>query len=523
MTAQAAQVTGSSTARKILWNTIAQILGKAFIAIMGIVIVKLITNYLGKSGYGEYTAAFEFLAFFTIVADLGLYTIGVREMAKDEKKIPMIIGNILTIRTVVSVIMIIGASIAALYIEQYQGTRIPVAVGIAGVAMLLNILTSTVSTVLQVHLKMQYNSLASVIGKAVNLGYMAAVAFVFFPGDTTEGLYQLVWGGVAGNAAMLLITYYYSSKLTKIRYRIDLEFWKDVIVKALPYGIALVLNTIYFRIGSVLLSLMKTPADVGVYGVPMRILEAVGIIPLYFMNSVLPVLTRSLERKDGSHQKIIQYAFDFLVMGSMPLVAGTVVLSYPIIYLISSPEFLSNIPQGFYGSDVVLSILIFALAFSFINSLFGFILVADNKQMKILTRNAIGAALTLILDLTLIPHFGVRAAAFDNVITECYVALASYYLAKKYVKFKLSLKNTFKIAVSALVMAAVVYFLRDPTYIFLQNKNVFLLIPLGGLVYVGMLFLTKTITPEMMAMIRKPKAVPAGAQQEIPETNGKDL
>lgn len=527
-TASAAQAQhpgpGSSTARKILWNTIAQIIGKSLIAVLGIVIVKLITNYLGKNGYGEYTAAFEFLAFFMIVADLGLYTIGVREMAKDEKKIPMIIGNILTIRTVVSVIMIAIASVAAFSIDKYQGTRIPVAIGIAGIAMLLNILTSTVSTVLQVHLKMQYNSLASVLGKVVNVGYMAFVIFFLHPGDTTEGLYQLVWAGVAGNAVMLLITYYYSAKLTTIRYRIDLEFWKDVIVKALPYGIALVLNTVYFRIGSVLLSLIKTPADVGVYGVPMRILEAVGIIPLYFMNSVLPVLTRSLARKDGSHQKIIQFAFDFLVMGSMPLVAGTVVLAYPIIYLISSPEFLSNIPQGFYGSDVVLSILIFALAFSFINSLFGFILVADNKQMKILTRNAFGAALTLILDLTFIPMFGVRAAAFDNVITECYVAVASYLIAKKYIKFTISFKNTIKIAFSAIVMAAVIYVLRDPTYQFIQNKNVFVLIPLGAMIYIGMLFLTKTITPEMLAMIRKPKPVPAtaGDQKTMPGIDGLD-
>jgi len=508
-----------STARKILWNTIAQIIGKSIIAVLGIVIVKLITTYLGKSGYGEYTAAFEFLAFFIIVADLGLYTIGVREMAKDEKKIPMIIGNILTIRTVVSVLMVIAGSIAAFYIDQYQGTRIPIAVGIAGVAMLLNVLTSTVSTVLQVHLKMQYNSFASVVGKIVNVGYMAFVIYVLYPGDTTEGLYQLVWGGVAGNAAMLLLTYYYSSKLTKIRYRIDMEFWKDVIVKALPYGIALVLNTIYFRIGSVLLSLIKTPADVGVYGVPMRILEAVGIIPLYFMNSVLPVLTRSLDRKDGSHQKIIQYAFDFLVMGSMPLVAGTVVLAYPMIYLISSPEFLSDVPNGFYGSDVVLQILIFALAFSFINSLFGFILVAANMQMKILWRNAFGAALTFILDITFIPHFGVRAAAFDNVITECYVAVASYLIAKKYVKFKIKLTNTFKIAISALVMAVTIYLLRDLTYQLIQNKNVFLLIPLGGIIYIGMLFLTKTITPEMIDMIRRPKLAPESAQKTTPDTH----
>ncbi len=41
---------------------------------------------------------------------------------------------------------------------------------------------------------------------------------------------------------MYAICHFYARKLTKIRYRFDLEFMKDVMVKALPYGIALVLK-----------------------------------------------------------------------------------------------------------------------------------------------------------------------------------------------------------------------------------------------------------------------------------------
>lgn len=476
------------------------------IALIGIVTVKMLTFYLGKEGYGQYTAAFEFLAFFSIVADLGLYTIGVREMAKDEKKTDMIVGNILTIRTVLGIVMVIIASVAAFILPQYKDTFIPLAVILAGVAMMLSILTATVTTVLQVHLKMEYNSIASVLGKIGAVCYMAAIIFFVYTGDVAHGFYQLIWAGIIGNGIMFLFTYYYSAKYAKIRYRFDGIFFKDVLLKALPYGFALVLNTVYFRIGSVLLSLLfESKEPVAIYGVPMRMLEAVGIIPLYFMNAVFPVLTRSLDSKDGKHQRIIQYAFDFLMMGSMPIVAGTVVLAYPIVYLVSTPEFMSNLSIGFYGSDIVLQILIVALAFSFINSLFGFILVAINQQMKLLTRNAIGAVLTIVLDLLLIPNFGVRGAAFSNVITELYIAIASYFIAKHYVKFTISLKNSFKITLSAVVMAVAIWFLRDLTYPYIQNKNIFLLIPIGGAVYVAMLFLTRAITKDMIALIRKPK------------------
>lgn len=516
----AAHAAPSSTARKILWNTVAQIIGKAFIAVLGVVIIKLITNYLGTTGYGEYTAAFDYLALFTIISDLGLYTIGIREMAKDNEKVPMIMGNILTVRTVFSIFIICVAGFVAQFIPQYADSHIPLAIWLAGAAAFFNLLTSIISAVLQVYLKMEYNSLASVIGKVINLLYIIFVVYFLHPANTDIGFYHLVFAGIVGNAAMFFVTLMYAKKFSPIKFRFDKVFVKDVLVKALPYGVALILNTIYFRIGSFSLSILRTKAEVGVYGVPMRMLEAVGVIPLYFMNAVLPVLTRAINRKDGSHQKIIQYAFDFLVMGSMPIVAGTFVLSYPIIYLISSPEFLSNSATGFYGSDAVLPILIFALAFSFINSLFGFILVADNRQMKILIRNAIGAALTIILDFTLIPHFGVRAAAFDNVLTECYVAVASYLIAKRYIKFKLSFKNTFKMAVCALVMAGAIELVEPFAQHYIQNKSVFLLIPFGGVIYVGMLFLTKTITPEMLALIRKPKPATVAEQKTMPDLDG---
>lgn len=520
-TAATAAPSGSnSTARKILWNTIAQIIGKAIIAILGVIIIKLITNYLGTTGYGEYTAAFDYLALFTIISDLGLYTIGIREMAKDKEKIPMIMGNILTVRTAFSIFIICLAGAVAQFIPQYQASHIPVAVWLAGAAAFFNLLTSIISAVLQVYLKMEYNSLASVVGKVINLAYIVFVVYFLHPSNHDVGFYHLVIAGIIGNAAMFFVTWIYAKKFSPIKFRFDKAFVKDVVVKALPYGVALILNTIYFRIGSFSLSILRTKAEVGVYGVPMRMLEAVGVIPLYFMNAVLPVLTRSIARKDGSHQRIIQLAFDFLVMGSMPIVAGTFALSYPIIYLISSPEFLTNTATGFYGSDAVLPILIFALAFSFINSLFGFILVADNRQMKILTRNAIGACLTIILDFTLIPHFGVRAAAFDNVITECYVAFASYFIAKHYLKFTIKLNNTFKAAFAAIVMAVVIRWMEPMLHPYIQNKSVFILIPLGGVIYVALLFATKAITKDMIELVRKPKPLPAAVQKTAGDLDG---
>ncbi|MFT7184318.1 MAG: O-antigen/teichoic acid export membrane protein, partial [Oceanicoccus sp.] len=69
-----------STAKKILSNTAIQVAGRAIMAVTSIVILKAISGFLSVEGYGMYKGVYDFLAFFGIIADLGLFTIAVREM-----------------------------------------------------------------------------------------------------------------------------------------------------------------------------------------------------------------------------------------------------------------------------------------------------------------------------------------------------------------------------------------------------------------------------------------------------------
>jgi len=223
------------------------------------------------------------------------------------------------------------------------------------------------------------------------------------------------------------------------------------------------------------------------------------------MNAVLPTLTKTLKEKTDQYKKVIQYSFDALVMGGIPMGVGMSVISYQVIYLLSSDKFLSRISEGFYGSDLALQIVIFALAFSFINTLFGFILVAIGRQNKLLYINGSGAILAIILNFFLIPYIGARGAAITDITVEMFVAIAAFLFAKKYLDFKINLTNAFKIIFASIVMGVSIYFLKEPTYhiLGLQNKNILLLIPLGGIIYIGLLFGMKVITKDMLMLLKK--------------------
>lgn len=492
-----------SLTRKILSNTVAQIAGKALLALLGLAVVKISTNYLTIEGFGEYTAIYEFLAYFGIAADLGLFTVAVKEMSEKEDQIPRIIGNILTLRTVLTIATLTFAIISAGLITKFEETRIPLGVAIASLTVFFTILNGTITSVLQTKLKMGISSVATVAGKVVSVLFMAYIVFFGFPEDNVTGFYMLIFAGNLGAIAMFFITNHHVRKITPLQYRFDLSFWKEILKKSIPYGIALILSTIYFRIDSLFIFFQQGKTELGIYAVAMRMLEQISIIPLFFMNSVLPVLTKTIKEKSAQYKTVIKYAFDFLAALSVPMVVGGVLLAYPIVFIVSKPEYLSRVSEGFYGSDIVFQILIFATLFQFLNVLFAFILIALDKQSKMLYINGACVIFKIITSAMFIPIYGIRAAAITSVIAEFFILILTWKSAHKHLDFQINYKNLLKIILSSLIMGAAIYSLQPITYKFLQNWNVMVLIPASMVIYGAMLLITKTIDKEAIKLLKK--------------------
>ncbi len=492
-----------SSARKVLTNTAVQILGKVITAVISIAIIKLITVYLGRAGYGEYTTIYEFLAFFGIVADFGIFQIAVREMSRFPDRREQIFGNILSLRVLLTTISMAVAAGLVWLIPQYADSQIPAGVAIAAITTFFTLLTGTLSSALQVALEMQKAVIAQIVGKVVAFGFMLWVIFYAFTLDPATGFYQLLVAGIAGNSVMLVLTYFYARRIIPVRLRFDWGFWWEIIQKALPYGTAIILATIYFRIDVILLSLLKDSEEVGVYGVAMRIVENLQMIPVFFMNSALPVMTRLLTDNLTKLRLLIQYAFDFLLMLGVPLVVGGIVLAYPLIVVVSSPEFISDLSIGFYGSDIALQILLVAMLLAFISNLFGYTLLAGNQQIKLLYIAAGAAVFNVLANLAVIPEWGFRGAALTSIASEVIVIVAGFWLVRSLTGVRLRLWTTGKICLAAGVMGVTVWWLQPVTYELWQNKNLLVLIPLGMLIYGLIILATKAVTPEMWALVRK--------------------
>src|SRR5207247_10761462 len=122
--------------------------------------------------------------------------------------------------------------------------------------------------------------------------------------------------------------------------RVPPRRWVVLLRQALPLGLALMIATIYFRADAVLLSILKGPHAVGIYGVAYRLLEAVIAFPGFFYVSIFPLLSQSYARRDlGNLRDVTQRAFDLLVLAAVPVVLGTFVLAPQIVHALAGSGF----------------------------------------------------------------------------------------------------------------------------------------------------------------------------------------
>jgi O-antigen/teichoic acid export membrane protein len=137
---------------------------------------------------------------------------------------------------------------------------------------------------------------------------------------------------------------------------------------------------IFFKVDIILLSVLE-PADIAdtsiaLYALPMKIVEVGMMYGTIFLNSLLPVLTTAIEKKDTEKvAKLTRHAFMLLFAGGIGA-SGFLALFAPwVIRLISTPEFVAQTVMG-YGSIDALRIVGWIFLVYFVSSLYTYILIA---------------------------------------------------------------------------------------------------------------------------------------------------
>lgn len=464
---------------KVAYNTIIQVVSKAIATALGLVAIAMITRYLGKTGFGEYTAAITFLSYFGILADLGLTLVTVQLISKKGADQDKILGNLLALR-LVSAVVLLGLAPLVVLLFPYS-TDVKMSVAVASLSFLFIALNQILVGLYQKHLRMDKVSIAEVTSRVV------LVAGTYLALRIDSGLVGIMLATVVSSAVNFLIHFLYSLSFARIRLRFDFAYWGEIMSRSWPLAVTITLNLIYLKTDILLLSVLKRPSDigiiaeVGIYGAAYKVIDVLITFPFMFAGIILPILTALWSRNDkDSFKTVLQKSFNVMVILAIPLIVGTQFVASEIMALIAGEEF--------YISGPILQVLIGAAGLIFLGNMFAHAIIAIDKQRKIILAYSITAVTSVVGYLVFIPRFSYFGAAWMTIYSEFVVAFVSAWLVWKYTRFLPNFDVLLKSLLASLGMALFIVMFKK------TDINILYSIPAGSIIYFILLYSLKGFT-----------------------------
>jgi O-antigen/teichoic acid export membrane protein len=409
----------SAPYQRIAINTIFQFGAKALSVVLSLVSVGLLTRYLGTEKYGWFTLVFTYVSFFTTFADIGYNQTIVREYAREAKRSQIVYATLFNFKLILVAVSVILALVGLLVFPYDSALKFAIVVGVVAVA--LGNLGSYNTSILQAQLRLDKVALLDIFTKAITVLTIAWFVAAKFDFNFIVG--TVLVGNVFGLVAGYL--------LVRDRIVFSAVFDKSLILKmvtiSIPVGITAFLSLLYFKVDTLMLSLMRTPTEVGIYGLSYKVFDNIAMLWGLFMASIFPLLAKYHGNESFSkYQDLLRKTLWSLIGLSVLVIAGGYVFSPFIIGVLGGDKFAESL--------VPFRILLWSVPFLFLDAIFYNIILSFGKTKHLIMPLITSLVVSVALNLYAIPKYGYIGASYATVITEIITAMTYVWILKS--KFK---------------------------------------------------------------------------------------
>lgn len=469
-----------AVARKIAYNVAFSSIAKILSTVLALVSIGFITRYLGKEGFGSYATVLAFLSFFSAFFDLGLYSISTREISRpgaDEEKI---MSNIFSLRIISSLFVLILAPAVVFFFPYPE--EVERGILIMAASFIFSSAYQVLNGVFQKNLAMDKVAISELIGKVIQVVVVIAAVKLNLGMDWIFAslLFYMI--------ASFCMVYLWSKKYIQLKISFDISYWKSFLKESYPMGISAIITFAYFKMDTILLSLIKSNSEVGIYNAAYKVIENITFFPAMIIGLILPIMSQNIFQNKERFKDVSNKTFKVFAVLALPLVIAVIFLSGGIINLIGG--------AGFAESAGVLQILVFALALIFFGHFFNAIMIAANLQKKLMYILGLAAFLNIASNLFVISKYSYLGAAYTSVFTELFVvAVTAYFVAKK-INYLPKMEKIFGFLFSGFLMAGFLFFFQDLNFFFLAFGS-------AGLYVLSLWFFNVITTEEIKSLISK--------------------
>ncbi len=435
----------------------------------------LIARYLGMDLLGQFYTAIAFTSILSLIMDLGLNNVLIREVAKRRELANTWLRSVLALKLLLSVVSL-GLALSFVFFLNYEPLIVKL-IAISFFSMFFDSLSNTFLSVIRAFHNLKYESMAAILFQLTVLG----LAFIYL--SDNRGVLWLM----SAMASAAFVVFLFSTTIAKLKFKLNIvpkfnyALSKKILTLSWPFAVYNILHRFYTYFDSLLLGLLASYFQVGLYQIAFKIILALQFLPLAFIASLYPAMSSYWQNNREQLAISFRRAFNYLIIIALPVIFGVMIVAPEIVKLLNADE-LAIIP---------LRIIIISLLFIFLNYPIGSLLNACDRQKTNTLNMGMATVLSIVLNIILIPRYQALGASITVLLsTGLMFSLglrASYKLIDYRLKYSLSI--FLKALLSSLLMVSLVY-------LTLNYLNLFVSVILGIIVYFYSLFLFKGYTKE---------------------------
>lgn len=442
------------------------------------------TRYLGSENYGILSFAIAFASITLFLADIGIASVLIRDVARDKARTQKYLANSAFLKIILAAVTLVSTA-AIGFALNYPLSTMQIVLVISASLIIVSF-SSIIGSILQAYEVMEYLSLGSII---YNLTMLICALLAIYSGMDVYG-----FSYVYLISSIIILGYYVVVALRKIplpKWDIDFALWKYIVKEAIPFGLSLVFVRIYYYIDTVMISLMiSNPNEaMGWYNAAYRMVLVLAFIPVTFLGSMYPIMSNFYVTSDKYLGFIFERSFKYLMIIAIPIGVGTTILGNQLILLIYGPDFAP--------SAIALQILIWSEVLIFLNAVFGNLFNSINRQGIVAKQTILATALNIILNLVLIPKYSYVGASAATVATQAFAFCFLLYFASQegYSFPRIMILHLSKVLFACIMMALFVQLFSDIPLL--------LLILIAAIVYLIIIVLTGVMDKIDIQMARQ--------------------
>jgi len=472
-----------SVSPKLAKNTLYYTGASVGVKVISFIYFTVIAGAIGTEGTGSYFLALAVTGVFAAVADFGLSSVLVREIAKKKEDAISWVRNVLGIKFV-SVPLAATLAVIAPHILGYSAATTEL-VYIAIIIMVADSITNVLFGVMRGLQNLAYESQGIFIGQTIT-----AIIGGLLIGYDAVTLPRLIFALLAGSVWNVGYSAFHIVRQLGFRALVPSFSLKWVPIKmSLAFFLAAIFVKVYSYVDSIILSKVVGEAAVGAYAVAYKLTYAFQFVPLTFIAALYPTMS-AISGDKTALKKTLLDAFWYLALIGFPIVFGIWAIAPEIIHAFYG--------DAFSGSVLPLQVLIFVLIPIFLDFPVGSLLNATNRQY--IKTSIMGGAMVvnLIANLILIPLYGVVGASIAALISFTGLFVSGWFFARHAVAVHMMevVRRVGGILLSAILMAGAVLLVKPFMHFALA-------IPLGAIVYLTAIIATKSFTLEHASAFKR--------------------